>query len=257
MKNEVIFGIHAIMSAIENDRQNIIRIFYDKARSDQRVRDLLTLAESLGIPLEQSTRKTLDKLSGYSRHQSVVAQYKSPKPKGEAHFLCDLDARPQPWLILVLDGIKDPHNLGACLRTADAAGVDAVLTPKDRAVGMTSVVCKVAAGAAGRVPFYQVTNLRRTLLGLRRRGVWIIGTADSAQTVYTAVDYSVSTAIVMGAEEAGLRKLTREQCDELVSVPMAGTVSSLNVSVATGICLFEAIRQRTDSMVRKQPDPGV
>ncbi|MCB1757024.1 MAG: 23S rRNA (guanosine(2251)-2'-O)-methyltransferase RlmB, partial [Gammaproteobacteria bacterium] len=227
-----------------NDRSNILRVIVDGSRKDKRFSELAETTRSAGIRLEFADKKTLDKLTSGARHQSVVAEYRPALVHGEDALLDALSVEGRNWLILVLDGVQDPHNLGACLRTADAAGVDAVIVPKDRAVGITPVVRKVAAGAADRVPFYQVTNLRRTLERLQQQGVWVMGTDDQAERLYTEIDYAGPVAIVMGAEGKGLRRLTRELCDELVVIPMAGSVSSLNVSVATGICLYEAVRQR-------------
>lgn len=244
MKNELIFGIHSVSSALTHDAENVIRVVYDRARNDKRTDELIALANSLHIKVETADKRGLDKLTDGARHQSVIAECKASKPRGEDELFMDLDQRKKPWLILVLDGVQDPHNLGACLRTADAAGVDAVIAPRDRAAGITPVVRKVAAGAASSVPFYQVVNVKRTLTDLQQAGVWITGTADQVEKSYSDVDYTGSVAIVMGAEEKGMRRLTRELCDELVTLPMAGSVSSLNVSVATGICLYEVVRQR-------------
>jgi len=177
-------------------------------------------------------------------HQGVAARAKPVQAKGENELLSQLDALDGAPLLLVLDTITDPHNLGACLRTADAAGVHAVIAPKDKAVGITATVSKVACGAAESVPFYQVTNLARTLKELQDRGIWLFGTAGEASESVYKTDLKGPIAIVMGAEGKGLRRLTREACDHLIHIPMAGDVSSLNVSVATGVCLFEAVRQR-------------
>ena len=247
MKHEKIFGLHAVESIVESDPQNTIRLLFDKARHDKRLDVLLQKAKNAGLRLEAVEKRTLDKISNGARHQSVIAEYLQPKTLGEDELFQHLQAIEGPLFLLVLDGVQDPHNLGACLRTADAAGVHAVITPRDRAVGITPVVRKVAAGAAGRVPFFQLTNLKRTLSALQKDGLWIIGTADEAAGDYTSVDYKSSIALVMGAEERGLRRLTRELCDELVAIPMAGSVSSLNVSVAAGVCLFEVVRQRKAS----------
>ena len=248
MKHEKIFGLHAVDSILESDPQNVVRLLYDTGRHDKRLEGLLKKAKSCGLQVEAVEKRTLDKISHGARHQSVIAEYRQPKTPGEDELLKHLANINGPLFLLVLDGVQDPHNLGAVLRTADAAGVHAVITPRDRAVGITPVVRKVAAGAAGRVPFFQLTNLKRTLSALQNDGLWIIGTADEATGVYTSVDYNGSIALVMGAEERGMRRLTRELCDELVAIPMAGSVSSLNVSVAAGICLFEVVRQRQHSV---------
>lgn len=244
MKKDLIFGLHAVSSAVESDPENIIRLLCDQSRTDKRLESLIEKARAAGLQIETVEKRTLDKMSANARHQSVLALYRQPKSLGEDELLRQLSGVTEPLFLLVLDGIQDPHNLGACLRTADAAGVHAVIAPKDRAVGMTPVVRKVAAGAAGRVPFYQLTNIKRTLAQLQKEGLWVIGAADEASQNYSSVDYKGSIALVLGAEEKGLRRLTRELCDELVSIPMAGSVSSLNVSVAAGVCLFEVVRQR-------------
>ncbi|MDO6461412.1 23S rRNA (guanosine(2251)-2'-O)-methyltransferase RlmB [Granulosicoccaceae sp. 1_MG-2023] len=244
MKSSVIFGLHAVGSALKNDANNIRRLLVEKRRQDKRLTELLALAGQKGVQVEEVSKQALDRFTGGARHQSVAADYVLAEVPGEAQLLEDLEARERPWLLLVLDGVQDPHNLGACLRTADAAGVDAVICPRDRATGLTPVVMKVAAGAAGRVPFYQVTNLRRTLEALQQAGVWLIGTSDKASDDYAAIDYTTPVAIVMGSEGKGIRRLTAEACDSLVRIPMAGEVSSLNVSVATGVLLFEVVRQR-------------
>ena len=241
----LLFGLHAVHSAINNDPGRVLKIYFAMSRKDKRLQELLEDAESEGIVALAVDKKDLDKLSGGARHQSIVCEYKNQQARNESELVSHLQSRPQPWTILVLDGVTDPHNLGACLRSADAAGVDAVIAPKDRAVGLTPVVAKVAAGAAESVDFFQVTNLKRTLETIQKEGVWVIGTSDKATAHnYTDVDYTSSIAIVMGAEGSGIRRLTEKTCDQLVSLPMAGTVSSLNVSVATGVCLFEIVRQR-------------
>ena len=244
MKSSVIFGLHAVSSALKNDPGNIRRLLVERSRQDKRLAELLALATRHGVRVEEVNRQALDRLTGAAKHQSVAADYVLADLPGEGQLMDDLASRKGPWLLLVLDDVQDPHNLGACLRTADAAGVDAVICPKDRATGLTPVVMKVAAGAAGRVPLYQVTNLRRTLESLQEAGVWLIGTSDKATQSWSEVDYTSPVAIVMGSEGKGIRRLTAEACDSLVSIPMAGEVSSLNVSVATGVMLFEVARQR-------------
>lgn len=247
MKSSVIFGFHAVSSALKNDAGNIRRLLVERSRQDKRLTELLSLAGRHGVRVEEVNRQALDRFTGGAKHQSVAADYVLAELPGEGQLMNDLAVRPGPWLLLVLDGVQDPHNLGACLRSADAAGVDAVICPKDRATGLTPVVMKVAAGAAGRVPLYQVTNLRRTLASLQEAGVWLIGTSDKADQSWTEVDYTSPVAIVMGSEGKGIRRLTAEACDTLVSIPMAGEVSSLNVSVATGVMLFEVVRQRMNT----------
>ena len=201
------------------------------------------MAEQQGVPTSWVLRSDLDTLAD-GQHQGVAALCEGADVQDE-NFLSDLlVSLDHPPLILVLDGVTDPHNLGACLRSCDAAGVDVVVAPKDRSVGITPVVKKVACGAAESVPLVVVTNLARTLKFLQQQGVWVVGTAGEAQQLIYEADLSGPLALVMGAEEKGLRRLTRENCDLLVKLPMAGAVSSLNVSVASGVCLFEAVRQR-------------
>jgi 23S rRNA (guanosine2251-2'-O)-methyltransferase len=203
------------------------------------------LAKNKKIRIELLSRQALDKLTQNANHQGAVAFFEKSKQYTEKDLDSILDHLSEPAFLLILDGIQDPHNLGACLRSADAAGVHAVLAPKDKSVGLTPAVCKVASGAAESIPFIQVTNLARTLRELKEKNVWIYGAAaEASQTLYQA-DLKGSIAIVLGAEGSGLRRLTREHCDVLLNVPMAGSVSSLNVSVATGIFLFEAVRQRS------------
>ncbi len=243
-KKTIIFGLHAVLSAISNDKNRVKNVFFDQSRKDRRLEEVIIAAQNSRIKTEAVNKQQLDKLCGGARHQSVACEYVTAKQRNEGELLDHLQSCAQPWLILILDGITDPHNLGACLRTADAAGVDAVIAPKDRAVGITPVVSKVAAGAVDHVPFFQITNLKRTIEKLQQRGLWVIGTSDKADAAYTDVDYCSPIAFVMGAEGQGMRRLTKTLCDQFVSLPMAGKISSLNVSVATGICLFEAIRQR-------------
>ncbi len=223
----------------------ILEAWIDNGRRDRRLRELIDEFNKLDIAFHPSDREELDRLAPDLNHQGVLVRARAPAALGENALRQLLERIEPPYLLLVLDGVQDPHNLGACLRTADAAGVHAVIAPKDRSVGLTPVVCKVASGAAESIPFVQVTNLARTLEMLAKEyQVWITGTAgESDMSLYDA-DFQGSTAIVMGAEEKGMRRLTREHCDQLISLPMAGSVESLNVAVATGVTLFEAIRQR-------------
>lgn len=212
----------------------------DMRRHDSRMTRLLALAEKHHIEVQSADRVELDKLCENTFHQGILAYVKKlPVYDSLEEYLEPLVS---PFL-LILDGVQDPHNLGACLRTANAAGVHAVIAPKDRAVGLTSVVEKVASGATLYTPFFQVTNLARTLTFLKERGIWLYGTTEHATTSYAELDYSGSVGIVMGSEGKGLRRLTEDLCDYLIRIPMQGTVPSLNVSVATGICLFEVVRQ--------------
>lgn len=248
-EGSLIFGLHAVEAALKQDAESIEQLWCDKQRRDKRLQGVLQLAAKRGVKPQQLSRAELDKLAPGGKHQGIVAQVQ-PSSVATARnetfleqLLTDLEVPP---FLLVLDGVTDPHNLGACLRSADAAGVHAVIAPKDRACGLTPVVRKVASGAAETVPFVQVTNLSRTIKALRDAGVWVVGTAleEGAVSLYER-DLTGPLALVLGAEGKGMRRLTRENCDDLVYVPMAGTVQSLNVSVAAGVCLFEALRQRS------------
>ena len=242
----LIFGLHAVEAALKREADKIDQLLCDSQRKDKRLRELVALAEKQGIGAQWVTREELDRLVPGGRHQGVVARVSAAMARNETYLEELLTALEGPAFLLVLDGVTDPHNLGACLRSADAAGVHAVIAPKDRACGLTPVVRKVASGAAESVPFIQVTNLARTLRTLRDAGVWVIGTAlEEASKPLYSIRLDGPLALVLGAEGKGMRRLTRENCDELVFIPMAGTVQSLNVSVATGICLFEALRQRS------------
>lgn len=240
----LIFGLHAVQSLLSTHPKRIMRLIVSKERHDAKIQMLLDLAAEHHIPVEMAPRHELDRVANYENHQGLIAFCKVANHYSENDLEALLDAVSGPVLLLVLDGVQDPHNLGACLRSADAAGVHAVIAPKDKSVGITATVAKVASGAAETVPFIQVTNLARTLRALQERNIWIYGAAAEAnQTVYQA-DLKGSVAMVLGAEGSGLRRLTREHCDVLLNIPMRGSVSSLNVSVATGIFLFEAVRQR-------------
>jgi 23S rRNA (guanosine2251-2'-O)-methyltransferase len=250
-----IYGIHAVDSLLRQNPKSIQRLWLQQGRDDKRMAALLELAQNQGVPVVREPRKAMDEMVK-GRHQGVVAEVNAVPVSGdsgqanlwqEAQLLRAVDAKEGPLLLLVLDGVTDPHNLGACLRSADAAGVDAVIVPRDKSADLSPVSRKVACGAAEVVPFVRVTNLSRTLQALKERGVWLFGAAGEAENSLYDNDLNVSMALVMGAEGSGLRRLTREQCDFLVRLPMSGSVSSLNVSVATGVCLFEAQRQRLAS----------
>lgn len=242
---KLIFGFHAVASRIRQSPQGVGCIYFDQDRRDQRARDLLRQAESLGLRIIQVERKRLDGMAGNNRHQGVIAEV-TAEARAPLHDVgAVLDSLSESPLLLVLDGVQDPHNLGACLRVADAMGAHAVIAPKDRAAGLTPTVRKVASGAAETMPFITVTNLARTLKELKDDwGIWIVGTADEAEESLSSARLNGPIALVMGAEGEGMRRLTREHCDLLVRIPMFGTVESLNVSVASGICLYEARRQR-------------
>lgn len=214
-----------------------------QGRDDQRLTPLLAMAAEYGVSVQKASRKVLDDKASSGQHQGIIARVKAAKQLNDNDLLAMLDKTEQPFL-LILDGVTDPHNLGACLRNADAAGVHGVIVPRDNSVGLTPTVSKVACGAAEVVPLYQVTNLARTMKSIQDKGIWIVGAAGEAEHDLYKADLKGPLAIAMGAEDKGLRRLTREGCDSLASIPMSGSVSSLNVSVATGICLFEAVRQR-------------
>lgn len=246
-KQDITFGIHAVSSLLKNSPERILELFVMQGRQDERIMPLIHLVKENGISVQQTSRKVLDDKAESSQHQGIVARVKPAKILAEnelANLLTQLDEQQQTPFLLILDGVTDPHNLGACLRNADAAGVHGVIVPKDNSVGLTGVVSKVACGAAETVPLFQVTNLARTMRYLQDKRIWIIGTAGEADCNLYQGDLKGPLAIAMGAEGKGLRRLSREACDTLVSIPMAGSVSSLNVSVAAGICLFEAVRQR-------------
>ncbi|MDU8923531.1 23S rRNA (guanosine(2251)-2'-O)-methyltransferase RlmB [Pasteurellaceae bacterium LIM206] len=242
--SENIYGIHAVSAFLQTSPERLIEVYALKGREDKRLQPLLKELHHLGISVQFVNRQTLDKKADGEVHQGIIARVQPAKELNE-NDLEQILARHEKPLLLVLDGVTDPHNLGACLRTADAAGVCAVIVAKDKSAQLTSIARKVACGAAEVVPLIRVTNLVRTLRDLQQNhNVWVVGTAgEASETLYQA-KLTGSLALVMGAEGDGMRRLTREQCDQLVSIPMAGSVSSLNVSVATGVCLFEIVRQR-------------
>ncbi|CAB0151968.1 23S rRNA (guanosine-2'-O-)-methyltransferase RlmB [Pseudidiomarina piscicola] len=243
-KKVAVFGLHAVRALVERHPERIIEVFALRERQDKALQSLLQQTQKMGTRPQFVPKNTLDKKAEGGNHQGVVVIAQ------EAALLTDNDlpdlvekSSGSP-LFLILDGITDPHNLGACLRTADAAGVTAVIVPKDKSASLNPTVRKVASGAAETVPLVQVTNLARALKQLQDLQVWIMGTAGEAQQSVYSVDLKGPVALVMGAEGDGMRRLTRETCDELIKIPLQGSVSSLNVSVATGVCLFEAVRQR-------------
>ena len=243
MSNEFIYGIHAVKAVLAREPERFIEAFVLKGRQDDRLMPILNDLQVCGVSIQLMTRKTLDDKAKGANHQGIMARVKPAKLLNE-HDLDNIIAQHTAPLLLVLDGVTDPHNLGACLRNADAAGVAAVIVPKDKSANINATVSKVACGAAETVPLIRVTNLARTMRALQEQGVWFVGTAGEAtQDIYQA-KLTGALAIVMGAEGDGMRRLTRETCDDLIKIPMAGTVSSLNVSVASGVCLFEAVRQR-------------
>lgn len=243
---ERVYGVHAVEALLRHHPKRIKQLWLAEGRQDPRVQALVQLAGAARVPVGQRERRELDEWAE-GVHQGVVAEVSPSQVWGE-NFLEELLARKESVpLLLVLDGVTDPHNLGACLRTADAAGVQAVIVPKDKSATLNATVRKVACGAAEVIPLVAVTNLARTLEKLQQQGLWIVGTAGEATQEIYDLDLRGPTVLVMGAEGSGMRRLTREHCDYLAKLPMGGSVSSLNVSVATGVCLFEAVRQRRPS----------
>jgi 23S rRNA (guanosine2251-2'-O)-methyltransferase len=240
----IVFGIHAVESALK--QAAVTELWLDAGqRPTARLSRLIDQAKRAGVKISRQPREMLDEAAAGERHQGVVAHLAAGAPARQSDLMGLIEALDHPPFLLILDGVTDPHNLGACLRSANAAGVDAVIVPKDKAVGLTPVVRKVACGAAEVTPFYQVTNLARTLRDLQQAGVWLVGAAGEATDSLYETNLKGPLALVLGSEGKGLRRLTREHCDLLVKIPMAGAVESLNVSVATGVCLFEALRQRS------------
>ena len=241
----VVAGINSVRSALKFGADGVAELWLDRQRRDRRLAELVTLARDSGVTVRQTERHELDRAAGGANHQGVLAWVRTPAARGEHDLDAVLDAIEGPPLLLILDGVTDPHNLGACLRSADGAGAHAVIAPKDKAAGLTPVAVKVASGAAESVPFVQVTNLARTLDALKERGIWLIGTADDAPETLFETDLRGPVGLVLGSEGTGMRRLTRERCDLLARVPMRGRAESLNVSVAAGVCLYEALRQRS------------
>ncbi len=241
--SEIIYGIHAVNALLERDPQRFLEVFILKGREDRRLQPVIAALEANGVVIQVANRQWLDSKVEGAVHQGIVARVKEGRQYQENDLPDLLASVAQPFL-LVLDGVTDPHNLGACLRNADAAGVHAIIVPRDRSAQLNATAKKVACGAAENVPLIRVTNLARTLRLLQENQVWIVGTAGEADHTLYQSKLTGPLALVMGAEGEGMRRLTREHCDELISIPMAGSVSSLNVSVATGVCLFEAVRQR-------------
>jgi len=237
----VVFGFHAVLARLRADPKSVVEIFLDETRNDGRGKDLIAAAGRAGVQLMRVPAKRLDGFYGGGRHQGVVARVHM---KSLSHSVDEIVEQVEKPLLLVLDGVTDPHNLGACLRVANAAGANAVIAPKDRAAGISPAVSKVASGAAESTPYVMVTNLARTLAELKERNIWIVGADERAEKTLYEVDLPESIAWVLGAEGEGMRRLTRESCDLLVRIPMKGEVESLNVSVSAGVCLFESVRRR-------------
>jgi 23S rRNA (guanosine2251-2'-O)-methyltransferase len=242
MSTRILFGFHAATVRLKTAPESVVEVHVDALRRDARMRQFVERAQAAGAKLVESDESRLARLAGTARHQGVVARVKPLAPR---HSLDEvLDAVQGPPLVLVLDGVTDPHNLGACLRVADGAGAHAVIAPRDHAVGLSATVAKVASGAAEMVPYLMVTNLARTLAELKEREIRVVGASDNAPRTLYQAELRGPLALVVGAEGPGMRQLTRKSCDELVAIPMRGAVESLNVSVAAGICLYEALRQR-------------
>ena len=241
----ILFGFHAVLSRLRQHSASVQEILIDRDRVDARMKDLLNMAENADVRVMQVERSRLDGMAGTNgRHQGVIARVvDTPIPYKDIHDILESDLD-EPAFFLILDGVEDPHNLGACLRVADAMGVHAVIAPKDRAVGLNATVRKVACGAAETVPFIAVTNLARTIRELKEAGVYVIGTTMDAPSTLLNTKLQGPIALVLGAEGDGMRRLTTEACDALITIPMYGSVESLNVSVASGICLYEIRRQR-------------
>ncbi|HEY6543581.1 MAG TPA: 23S rRNA (guanosine(2251)-2'-O)-methyltransferase RlmB [Dokdonella sp.] len=247
MSTELLIGIHAVEAALTHDVGNLVELYIESGSHNARVKELGERARELGVKPHARDRTALDRMTGGARHQGVVARYNAPPPLPESALKALIERAGRDALVLVLDGVTDPHNFGACLRSAEAAGVTAVVVPKDRAVGVTPTVRRASAGAADRVPIVSATNLARALKLLKETGVWLVGLVGDGDRTIHAVDLVGPIALVLGGEGEGLRRLTRESCDFLARIPMRGEVESLNVSVATGITLFEALRQRAAS----------
>ena len=246
-KQEIVFGLHSVQAILKSAPQRVQKLVLMRGRQDERVQKIVSAAKNNDIAVEIADRKAMDNMGEDGNHQGVIAFVNPGKTYDEQDLYALLDELADTPLLLILDGVTDPHNLGACMRTADAVGVHAVIIPNDNSAGLNESARKVASGAADSVPLVVVTNLARTMKALQEKGLWISGAAGEAEQTVFEADLRGPRVIVMGAEGTGMRRLTRETCDELVKIPMAGTVSSLNVSVAAGVVLFEVIRQRASA----------
>ena len=245
MADEILTGIHAVMAVLTQNPGRVRQIYINKKRSNNRLDPLLEKVTANNLLLTEVSRDKLDRLADNQIHQGIVARCQALPVRGEAELIWDIKALKRAAMLLVLDGVQDPHNLGACIRTLNGAGGDGVVSPRDRSAPVTSVVHKTASGAMETTPVYTVTNLSRTLQQLKQEcGLWVFGTSDKAEKSLYEVNFTDSFALVLGTEGKGMRRLVAENCDELVAIPMIGTVSSLNVSVASGVCCYEALRQR-------------
>ncbi|NQY27169.1 MAG: 23S rRNA (guanosine(2251)-2'-O)-methyltransferase RlmB [Piscirickettsiaceae bacterium] len=243
--NDLIFGLHAIQAALELPTTRVTEIFIADERDDARIESLIEAAQPHGLKPQKVTREELDEMVPDAQHQGAIARCRPLDNLDETDLFKLIDELDVPPFLLILDCVQDPHNLGACMRSAEAAGAHAVIAPKDRASSLTATALKVSSGAAERLPFIQVTNLARVLRELQQNGVWIVGTSGDCETTLFEADLKGPLAIVLGAEGRGIRRLTRENCDQVMYIPMQGGAESLNVSVAAGVCLFEASRQRS------------
>ncbi|MEE9287216.1 MAG: 23S rRNA (guanosine(2251)-2'-O)-methyltransferase RlmB [Gammaproteobacteria bacterium] len=252
-RDEYIYGVHTVGHALRKSPENALELWVQQGDRASEVRELVRFAEIHRLPVHRVPRKTLDRLANQARHQGVVLRCRRARALGDAELVTLLDRLSEQPLLLVLDGVQDPQNLGACLRVADAAGVDGVVIRRDRAAGLTATVRKVASGAADSVPLLQVSNLARAIRQMQDAGLWLVGAEPDAKESLYEVDLTVPLVLVLGAEDKGLRRLTRERCDHLVHLPMLGSVESLNVAVASGVCLFEALRQRRNEGTKLQP----
>lgn len=252
---DLVFGLHAVLSVLSQSPEHVDAVWLDEARRDRRAQEVVQAAQAARVKVHRVPRAKLDQLAGDARHQGAAARLRATPQRGEDDLEPFLSGLAEPAFLLILDGVQDPHNLGACLRTADGAGVHGVIIPRDNAVSVTATVRKVASGAAESVPVFQVTNLARTLRALQEQGIWLVGTAGEAPASLFDADLSGPVALVLGGEEKGLRRLTREHCDLLVHIPMRGRVESLNVSVAAAVCLYETVRQRQARASLHKPRP--
>ena len=245
MAEEILTGIHAVQAVLTHNPSRVRQVYINEVRKNNRLEPLLVSVSENKLPLKEVSRDKLDSLAHNQIHQGIIARCEALPVRAEAELIWNIKALKRPAMLLILDGIQDPHNLGACIRTLNGAGGDGVIIPKDRSSPVTSVVHKTASGAMEKTPIYTVTNLSRTLQQLKQDcGLWVFGTSDKAEKNLYQADFTVPFALVLGTEGKGMRRLVAEHCDELLSIPMQGSVSSLNVSVASGVCCYEALRQR-------------
>lgn len=245
-ESDIVHGLHAVSSVLRHRSDRVIELWVNQKRTDSRVEEILEISRVRNIPVHYLNREEMDERMPDANHQGIAAVCSSISAGNESDLQKILDGLNEVPFLLILDGVTDPHNLGACLRSADAAGVHAVIAPKDRAASLTPVARKAASGAAETMPFIMVTNLARTMRKLKKDGIWLMGLCGEASEDIYHTDLKGPLAMVLGAEGKGLRRLTREECDCLIKIPMVGGVESLNVSVAAGVCLFDAVRQRSN-----------